>query len=60
MDEVRISPAGDPFYAAGTDEQGEQCIYCGGCSYHFIGSIDEEGEEAFEAVPCRRCGGERS
>jgi hypothetical protein len=58
VDEVRIPPAGDPFYAASrrTDEQEPCSCYSG---YHYIGHLveGEDGEdvEVYEAVPCRRC-----
>ena len=68
MDEVRIPPAGDPFYAASRRddaieahyaslERGIPCYCYGG--YHYIGHMveDEYGDEVevFEAVPCQRC-----
>jgi hypothetical protein len=36
--------------------EAEECFYCLGSSYHFIGSIDGEGEEIIEAYACKRCG----
>jgi len=55
MDEVRIPVAGDPFAARGLEEGGEECFYCLGSGYHFIGSIDADGEEVTEAYACRQC-----
>jgi hypothetical protein len=71
--EIRITPAGDPFYAASrrTDEtieahyasleRGIPCSCHGG--YHYIGHlmIGEDGEEVevYEAVPCRGCADSR-
>jgi len=64
VDEVRIPPAGDPFYAASrrTDdtieahyaslERGIPCYCFGG--YVAI-MVEEDGQEHDEAVPCRRC-----
>jgi hypothetical protein len=37
------------------DHEREECFYCLGSGYVFIGSIDEEGEEIIEAYACRRC-----
>jgi hypothetical protein len=33
----------------------EQCFYCLDSGYHFIGSIDEDGDEVVETYRCRRC-----
>ncbi len=62
VDEIRISPAGDGFYAAagGADythaEQAELgCFFCLE-GWVFLGSIDHDGWEVFEAIRCRRCG----
>ena len=58
VDEVRITASGDPFYAAdkaSAQAEREECFYCLGSGYHFLGSIDAEGEEVVEAVACRRC-----
>jgi hypothetical protein len=71
VDEIRIPPAGDPFYAASrrTDDTIEAhyasleraCGCYGG--YHYIGHMveGEDGEEVevFEAVPCHRCADSR-
>jgi hypothetical protein len=38
--------------------QREECFYCLDSGYHFIASVDIEGEETIEAYPCRRCSGE--
>jgi hypothetical protein len=68
VDEVRIPPAGDPFYAAScrTDdtieahyaslERGIPCYCFGG--YVTI-TVEEDGQEHDEALPCRRCGDSR-
>jgi hypothetical protein len=62
VDEVRISPAGDGFYAAAkhrpseaTDETAHGCY--AGWVYLGYEREDESGElvEDFERVPCRRC-----
>jgi len=63
VDEIRISPAGDGFYAAASEanythaEQVER--YCSFCleGWVFLGSIDHDGWEVIEAIRCRRCGG---
>jgi hypothetical protein len=54
VDIKRIPATGDPF-AAHQVREGEVCFYCLGSGYHFIGSIDEEGEEIIEAYACRKC-----
>ena len=63
VDEIRISPAGDGFYAAASEanhthaEQEERdCCFCLE-GWVFLGSIDHDGWEVFEAIRCRRCGG---
>ena len=63
VDEIRISPAGDGFYAASGEaihtnaEQVERdCYFCLE-GWVFLGSIDHDGGEIFEAIRCRRCGG---
>jgi hypothetical protein len=63
VDEIRISPAGDGFYAAASEpnhtqaEQAERdCSFCLE-GWVFLGSIDHDGWEVFEAIRCRRCGG---
>jgi len=63
VDEIRISPAGDGFYAAAGEanrtraEQEERgCSFCLE-GWVFVGSIDHDGAEVFEAIRCRRCGG---
>ena len=63
VDELRISPAGDGFYAAAGEanrthaEQAERgCSFCLG-GWVFSGSLDYDGAEVFEAIRCRRCGG---
>jgi hypothetical protein len=71
MDTTRIPPAGDPFYAASRHddhldqehddtvevhysglERGIPCYCFGG--YVTI-TVEEDGQEHDEAVPCRRC-----
>jgi hypothetical protein len=59
VDEGRISPAGDAFYAAAnhrpaTDETPHGCALCMSSGFVFFG-IEEDGEEEIERVPCRRC-----
>jgi hypothetical protein len=63
VDEIRISPAGDAFHAASSEanhthaEQAERdCSFCLE-GWVFLGSIDHDGWEVFEAIRCRRCGG---
>ena len=63
VDEIRISPAGDGFYAASIQanrthaERGERgCSFCLE-GWVFLGSIDHDGWEIFETIRCRRCGG---
>jgi hypothetical protein len=60
VDEIRIPPAGDGFYAAAKhrpaspeaiDETPHACM--GGWVY--LGAEGEDGEEVIEAVRCRRC-----
>ena len=64
MDEVRIPPAGDPFTSAAQRndtieahyaslERGIPC-YCYGSGVVVL-TIEEDGQERDEAVPCRRC-----
>ena len=64
MDEHTISPVGDPFYAI-ADEHDDtveahyaslerlECASCFG-GYATI-TVEEDGQEHDEAVPCRRC-----
>jgi hypothetical protein len=63
VDEIRISPAGGGFYAAASGanhihaEQVERgCSFCLE-GWVFMGSVDHDGGEVFEAIRCRRCGG---
>ena len=63
VDEIRISPAGDGFYAASSEanqthaEQAERdCSFCLE-GWVFLGSIDQDGWEVIEAIRCHRCGG---
>jgi len=72
VDEIRIPPVGDGFYAAAKHRDDDDvvethyasleracCCYGG---YHYLGhmEIGDDGEEVevIEAVPCRRCNGE--
>jgi len=54
--------AGDPFdYAASrrhddTQDKERECFYCLS-GWVFLGSIDHDGEEVFDAFRCRRCSG---
>jgi hypothetical protein len=60
--------AGDPlFYAASQSLKGEQrdqeqeeerrnCFFCLE-GWAFLGSLDHDGEEVYEAICCRRCSG---
>ena len=63
VDEIRISPAGDGFYAGSSEANhthAEQAVRdCSFCleGWVFLGSIDHDGWEVFEAIRCRRCGG---
>jgi hypothetical protein len=63
VDEIRISPLREGFYAAVSEgnythaEQREcDCSFCLE-GWVFLGSIDHDGWEVFEAIRCRRCGG---
>jgi len=63
VDEIRISPASERFYAAYSEanhanaEQVEHdCFFCLE-GWVFLGSIDHDGWEVIEAIRCRRCGG---
>ena len=70
MDEHTISPAGDPFYAASlgyrrTDDtieahyaSLERPCYCYGSGVVIL-TIEEDGQEHDEVVPCRRCSDSR-
>ena len=66
MDEVRITPAGHGFYAAAAKHQPDEtleahyaslgrleCPWCFG-GYVTI-TVEEDGQEREEAVPCKRC-----
>ena len=64
MDEHTISPAGDPFTSApqrddaieahyASLERGIPC-YCYGSGVVVL-TIEEDGQECDEVVPCRRC-----
>jgi len=63
VDEIRISPAGEGFYAVASEANqthaGQAERDCSFCleGWVFIGSVDHDGGEIFEAIRCRRCGG---
>jgi hypothetical protein len=57
MDEYRISPAGDPFYAAASDQDPHAC-YDGVVYIGYLVEQDGEEVEVVDAVACRRCAGE--
>ena len=40
----------------GGSEEDSSCLYCLE-GWVFLGSIGPEGEELYEAIRCRRCGG---
>jgi hypothetical protein len=56
--------AGDGLAYAGTpkrphedaEEHPRDCFYCLS-GWVFLGSLDHDGEEVFDAVRCRKCGG---
>jgi hypothetical protein len=54
--------AGDPFDDAASRRPDEahdkerDCFYCLS-GWVFLGSLDHDGEEVFDAIRCRRCGG---
>jgi len=54
--------ASDPFDYAASRRQDDahdkerDCFYCLS-GWVFLGSIDHDGEEVFDAVRCRRCSG---
>jgi hypothetical protein len=54
--------AGDPFDHAGSRRQDDaqdkepECFYCLS-GWVFMGSLDHDGGEVFDAFRCRRCGG---
>jgi hypothetical protein len=61
--DIRISPAGEGFYAAASEanrtnaEQAESdCTFCLE-GWVFLGSINHDGWEVFEAMRCPRCDG---
>jgi hypothetical protein len=61
VDEQRIPPAGDPFYAASRpdndqDQEERPCFYCLE-GWVFLGSLNHDGEEVIDSIRCRRCGG---
>jgi hypothetical protein len=63
VDEIRISSAGEGFYAASSqanhthaEREERDCYFCLN-GWVFLGSIDHDGWELVEAIRCRRCGG---
>jgi hypothetical protein len=51
----------EPYPDVPTDQQQEDdeernCIYCLS-GWVFLGSLDHDGEEVFDAIRCRRCAG---
>ncbi len=63
VDEIRISLADKRFYAASgeadhanTEQVERDCSFCLE-GWVFLGSIDHDGWEVFEAIRCRRCCG---
>ena len=64
MDEHTISPGGDPFYAASCPDDDdtieahyaslERPCYCYGSGVVVL-TVEENGQEHDEAVPCKRC-----
>ena len=63
VDEIRVSPAGESIYAASSqanhnhvEREEHDCYFCLS-GWVFLGSIDHDGWEVFEAIRCRRCGG---
>ena len=65
VDEHTISPAGDPFYAASCPDddtieahyaslERDVSCYCYGSGVVVL-TIEEDGQEHDEAVPCKRC-----
>jgi hypothetical protein len=49
-----IPAAGDPFIAAYPEFEDAPCLSCLDTGYVTIG-YEEDGEEFYEEVPCRRC-----
>ena len=67
MDDLSVNCdglAGDGLAYAGTpkrphkdaEERSRDCFYCLS-GWVFLGSLDHDGEEVFDAVRCRKCGG---
>jgi hypothetical protein len=63
VDEIRISPSGEGFQAAASganhthaEREVRGCSFCLE-GWVFMGSIDHDGGEVFEAIRCRRCDG---
>jgi hypothetical protein len=54
--------AGDPFDHAASQRHDDtldkerDCFYCLS-GWVFLGSLDHDGQEVFDALRCRRCGG---
>ena len=63
VDEIRISPNGEGFHAAVSganhahaEQEDRGCLFCLE-GWVFLGSVDHDGGEVFEAIRCRKCGG---
>ncbi|MBA2535132.1 MAG: hypothetical protein H0V21_08975 [Rubrobacter sp.] len=61
MDDTSVR-AGDPFDHAGSRRRDDahdrkrECFYCLS-GWVFLGSLDHDGQEIFDAVRCRKCDG---
>jgi hypothetical protein len=61
VDDISVR-AGDPFDHAATRRQDDaqdkecECFYCLS-GWVFMGSLDHDGKEVFDAFRCRRCNG---
>ena len=58
MDKDILAPSGQPFGVSQEkhDEKSTSCFYCLE-GWVFLGSLGYDGEEVFDAVRCRKCGG---
>ena len=63
MDEIRISRAGEGFHAVAgranhtrAEQEKRGCWFCLE-GWVFLGSVDYDGGEVYEAIRCRKCGG---
>jgi hypothetical protein len=69
VDEIRISPSGDPFHAAGSriqhqDQHEERDCFACYEGVVYLGELVEDPEtgekvEVYTAMPCRRCSDKR-